>query len=245
VTDAFGVLDVLVHVVGVPAIARCGDVDLLEWKRLLASELDCAFVTTRAAVRQMHRQGGGSIIYVGSTPSMDALGLVALYARLRRGLTALATAVARDGGAPGVRAKAIWSVFASRPVARDVVEAATSPARAAAPSADAEVDRVCDLATALLPMGLCTLERVARHLGVDPRTLQRRLARQETSFGAIVDDLRAEQAARFLRTTDLSLTEMAETLGFSALSAFSRWFRQRFGCSATSWRRVELMRLAG
>ena len=33
-----------------------------------------------------------------------------------------------------------------------------------------------------------------------------------------------------------SLTEIAQELGFSEPSAFSRWFRRRFGCSPSEWR---------
>ncbi|MFD0531731.1 helix-turn-helix domain-containing protein [Kitasatospora arboriphila] len=33
-----------------------------------------------------------------------------------------------------------------------------------------------------------------------------------------------------------SLTEIADLLGFSAPSAFSRWFREQFGCTAREWR---------
>jgi AraC-like DNA-binding protein len=29
---------------------------------------------------------------------------------------------------------------------------------------------------------------------------------------------------------------IAELMGFSALSAFSRWFKDEFGCSASEWR---------
>ena len=32
------------------------------------------------------------------------------------------------------------------------------------------------------------------------------------------------------------VSDVAYLLGFSGSSAFSRWFRERFGCSPTSWR---------
>ncbi len=97
-------------------------------------------------------------------------------------------------------------------------------------------DQVRDLIATLLPGGLCSLERVARHLSVDPRTLQRRLAREGLTFAAVVDGLRQDLARRDLELGGRSLSEIAERLGFSALSAFSRWFRGRFGVSPRAWR---------
>ena len=41
---------------------------------------------------------------------------------------------------------------------------------------------------------------------------------------------------RYVENSDRPLTSVAELLGFSALSAFSRWFRSEFGCSVTQWR---------
>ena len=80
------------------------------------------------------------------------------------------------------------------------------------------------------------LEQVARHLGMDRRTVHRHLARDAETFSSIVDAVRAELAARYLTTTDRPLAEVADLLGFSGLSALSRWFSARFDCSASAWR---------
>jgi AraC-like DNA-binding protein len=41
---------------------------------------------------------------------------------------------------------------------------------------------------------------------------------------------------RYLEDPNRPLYLIAEMLGFSALSAFSRWFQDRYGCSASRWR---------
>lgn len=87
-----------------------------------------------------------------------------------------------------------------------------------------------------LPSGLCSAERVAKHLGVDRRTLHRHLAREGETFISLLDAVRAELATRYIGNRDRRLASVAELLGFSALSAFSRWFRNRFGCSVSQWR---------
>src|SRR3954468_17778869 len=92
----------------------------------------------------------------------------------------------------------------------------------------------------LLPLGRCSTVHVARSLGVTERTLHRYLAAEGESFSAIVHDTRQALAERYLANDRYSLTEVSELLGFPAPSAFSRWFRQRFGASPTQWRQTAL-----
>ena len=93
-------------------------------------------------------------------------------------------------------------------------------------------DSVRQLVVLLLPRGLCRVEVVAQHLGIDRRTVARRLADEGTSFSDLVNDLRRDLYERYLTDGARSLTEVSALLGFSALSAFSRWHRQRFGIAA-------------
>jgi AraC-like DNA-binding protein len=98
------------------------------------------------------------------------------------------------------------------------------------------VERVRDLVQVLLPLRRCTMPQVARALGVTKRTLHRHLDEQQQSFAAIVADTRAGLAERYLATERYTVSEVGELLGFGAPSAFSRWFRRRFGVSPTAWR---------
>ena len=91
----------------------------------------------------------------------------------------------------------------------------------------------------ILPSGLCSADRVAKHLGVDRRTLHRHLAREGETFTSLLDKVRAELATRYIGNRDRPLAAVSELLGFSALSALSRWFRSRFGCSVSQWRASE------
>jgi AraC-like DNA-binding protein len=112
----------------------------------------------------------------------------------------------------------------------------------AAPKGAAATDRVRDLVEVLLPTGRCSADEVARAIGVDRRTLHRHLASSAETFSSIVDSMRAGLAERYLANERYRLTEISELLGFAAPSAFSRWFRQRFGDSPSQWRtrRAEL-----
>jgi AraC-like DNA-binding protein len=105
-----------------------------------------------------------------------------------------------------------------------------------APPAATVTGQVTQLVEMLLPLGRCSTQRVARSLGVTQRTLHRQLAAEGTSFSSIVHGTREALAERYLAADRYSQTDVSELLGFTAPSAFSRWFRQRFGVSPTQWR---------
>jgi AraC-like DNA-binding protein len=83
----------------------------------------------------------------------------------------------------------------------------------------------------LLPSGRCSIRQVSDHLGMACRTVQRRLAEQGEAFSALVDEARMALAARHLGEGSRPLGEVAGLLGFSEQSGFSRWHRDKFGCS--------------
>ena len=105
------------------------------------------------------------------------------------------------------------------------------------PSANSEVsETVRELVWVMLRSGNCSAERVAKHLGVDRRTINRRLASEGQSYSSILDAVRRDTVSSFVEHGQRPLNEVASMLGFSGLSAFSRWFHNRFGRSASEWR---------
>jgi AraC-like DNA-binding protein len=103
-------------------------------------------------------------------------------------------------------------------------------------SADNMSIQVRQLVVTLLGSGACTIERVAQHLGVDRRTVHRRLASDGQAFSAIVDTVRRELAERYLKDRHRSLAEVSSLLGFAAPSGFSRWYRRQFSGRASDVR---------
>src|SRR3954471_14402473 len=114
--QAFGHIDVLVSNAGIQIVAPLDQFEFAKWKQMLAIHLDGAFLTTRAALRQMYRQGGGSIIYMGSVHSKEASVLKAPYVTAKHGLVGLAKVVAKEGAAHGVRANVICPGFVRTPL---------------------------------------------------------------------------------------------------------------------------------
>src|SRR5436190_10914630 len=113
----YGKVDVLVSNAGIQIVAPVDEFKFADWKKLLAIHLDGAFLTTRAALRQMYKQGkGGSIIYMGSVHSKEASMLKAPYVTAKHGLIGLAKAIAKEGAAHGVRANVICPGFVRTPL---------------------------------------------------------------------------------------------------------------------------------
>jgi len=100
-------------------------------------------------------------------------------------------------------------------------------------------EKVDEVVRDLLQSGNCTVERVAEHFACTRRTIHRHLAEAGTSFSAILDTQRADLVVKLIENHDRPLASIATQLGFSAQSAMARWFRGRFGCTITEWRKGE------
>ena len=116
VIQTFGGLDILVSNAGIQIVGPLVDFEFSDWKRLLSIHLDGAFLTTRAALRQMYKQKRGCIIYIGSVHSKVASLLKAPYVTAKHGLVGLAKVVAKEGAAYGVRANVICPGFVRTPL---------------------------------------------------------------------------------------------------------------------------------
>lgn len=70
---------------------------------------------------------------------------------------------------------------------------------------------------------------IAAALAMHPRTLQRRLEAEGTSFDAIREELRRRHVLHYLSGTRLPLSQVSGMLGFSEQSALTRYCRRCFG----------------
>jgi 3-hydroxybutyrate dehydrogenase len=115
--EAFGAVDILVSNAGVQIISPLVDFTFADWKKILAIHLDGAFLTTRAAMRQMIGAGkGGSIILMGSAHSHEASKLKSAYVTAKHGLLGLARTVAKEGAGHGIRSNVICPGFVRTPL---------------------------------------------------------------------------------------------------------------------------------
>jgi AraC-like DNA-binding protein len=87
-----------------------------------------------------------------------------------------------------------------------------------------------------------SMDQVALCLDMTPRTLRRRLAEQGVSFAALVDDERRSSALELVRSSRLSLRDIAGRLEYKTASSFVRAFHRWTGETPAAYRRVMRVR---
>jgi AraC-like DNA-binding protein len=98
------------------------------------------------------------------------------------------------------------------------------------------VEQVEAYVSAALPAGNCTVRRCSIELGTSIRTLQKRLAEQETIFSEIVEKQRIDIARHALITRSKKLVEVAYSLGYADQTGFGRAFKRWTGVTPKEFR---------
>ncbi len=85
-----------------------------------------------------------------------------------------------------------------------------------------------------------SVETVARSVGLSVHQLDYRMRNRGISFRDMLNDVRLSEAETLLGQSGLAISTIALRLGYSEVSAFSRWFRARTGMAATRYRKERL-----
>lgn len=88
----------------------------------------------------------------------------------------------------------------------------------------------------LTPNHFPSMKTIADQLGLQERTLRRRLSAEATSYGEIVDDVRRKLAIEYLQTTRMSVDDVAWKVGFSDSANLRRAIRRWTGQTITEIR---------
>ena len=104
--------------------------------------------------------------------------------------------------------------------------------------------QVRELVRRQLPNGGGHVARISAILGLHPKTLQRRLRHENTTFQRIADEVRRSLAAEYLVFSVLPLSEVAALVGYSGQTAFTVSCRRWFGVTPKRYR-AEFLRRAG
>ncbi|HRT53518.1 MAG TPA: AraC family transcriptional regulator [Flavobacteriales bacterium] len=81
------------------------------------------------------------------------------------------------------------------------------------------------------------LETIADVLHMTPRTVQRKLQEEDTSFRIVCDTVKAEIARTLLTNLQLPISEIAFKLGYGEVSSFHRAFKQWTGLTPVEYRK--------
>ena len=87
-----------------------------------------------------------------------------------------------------------------------------------------------------LPLGEPSAEKVADALHLSLRSLQRKLAEEDSSYEALLDEARRELACSYLKDRKLSVSEITFLLGFSHPGSFTRAFKRWTGVAPSQFR---------
>ena len=118
---------------GIGAGAPIAETSLAEWRRVMAPNLDGAFLTLKAAMRAIRSGGnGGAIVLTASVAGLKAEPGIAAYGASKAAVIHLARIAAKEGGPDGIRVNAIapggveTRIWQSVPFFQELVKSAGS-----------------------------------------------------------------------------------------------------------------------
>ena len=116
IVGKWGGLDIALANAGIQHIDPVHKLAFSDWSKVMSVHLDGAFLVTRAALRQMYENGGGTMLYMGSVHSLEASPLKSPYVAAKHGMLGLCRAVAKEGAEFGVRSNIICPGFVRTPL---------------------------------------------------------------------------------------------------------------------------------
>lgn len=102
-----GKIDILVNNAGIDPGGSITDIDIALWKKILDVNLNGPFLCMRAAIPEMIKQGGGSIVNIASLAGVRCLPSMPAYCASKGGLIQLALQCALEYGPKGIRSNVV------------------------------------------------------------------------------------------------------------------------------------------
>lgn len=122
------------------------------------------------------------------------------------------------------------------PILRHLLEGQANALLAHVPAGTGLAADVQRALTTRVAGGDTRIDALARHFAMSPRTLQRKLADEGTSFQKLVDEARRAAAGRYLKESTLAIGEIAYLLGYSEPAPFHRAFKRWYGSTPEAFR---------
>lgn len=116
VVSHWGGLNIALANAGIQHIEPLHKLSYADWNKVVEVHLGGSFLVTRAALRQMYVNGGGTMLYMGSVHSLEASPLKAPYVAAKHGMLGLCRTVAKEGAEHGVRSNIICPGFVRTPL---------------------------------------------------------------------------------------------------------------------------------
>lgn len=105
--DTYGKLDILVNAAAIVPFTAWDDIDLAEWRRIMAVNLDGTFLTNRHASDEMRKKGYGRIVNIASNVIVAGTPNLAHYVASKGGVFGFTRALATELGKYGITVNAV------------------------------------------------------------------------------------------------------------------------------------------
>jgi NAD(P)-dependent dehydrogenase (short-subunit alcohol dehydrogenase family) len=102
-----GALDALVACAGLSDSRSIAETSLDDWRRLMAVNLDAAFLSVKFGAMAMSPRGSGSIVLIGSASGVKAVPQASAYCASKAGMRMLARAAALELKHQGIRVNCV------------------------------------------------------------------------------------------------------------------------------------------
>ncbi len=124
----FGGLNVLVNSAGILSTTSVEATSEEEWDRVMAANLKGPYLMSRAALGELRKAGGGSIVNIGSILGLVAYRDRAAYCASKGGVTMLTKAMALDHAREGIRVNCICPAIVETDMVKAVIDKMPDPA---------------------------------------------------------------------------------------------------------------------
>lgn len=114
----FGRLDILINCAGILRSHYLEETPEAEWHEVLDVNLTGAFLVTKAALKTMREQGGGSIVHIASRMAIRVKEGHGAYAAAKAGILQLTQMAALEGAPHGIRVNCVIPGFVDSPMTR-------------------------------------------------------------------------------------------------------------------------------
>ncbi|MBM3496129.1 MAG: SDR family oxidoreductase [Armatimonadetes bacterium] len=122
IRERAGRLDILVNAAGITHKAPAIEMELVDWERVLRTNLTGTFLSCQAAARIMKGGGGGAIVNIASLASYVGLSWVAAYGASKAAVKELTQVLAVEWADLGIRVNAIAPGVFPTPLNRALIE---------------------------------------------------------------------------------------------------------------------------
>lgn len=123
----FGGLHLVVNNAGAWMAGSAEETSEEEWDKVMDTNLKGAFLVAKAALPELRRAGGGTIINIGSILSLVGMKRRAAYAASKGALAQLTRAMALDHAAEGIRVNCICPGLVETPLAQQALAQFADP----------------------------------------------------------------------------------------------------------------------